>query len=205
MHTLHGPRVRYDDDPLAIQIFEANVVDSVNFPDGLKSLRPTPYVPRKMCKGPILPTACDVCCLRVNRHQPPARKRPDVGPALFVQSKIPARNRLRPVACDLHKSLSPPCPVGQIVRCGNVWPTLGPINLRLGISFMKLAHLIRSTHISVERHRVAVLVDGSVIELCHGTPPKIVVVIKNPDLRRKSALLECRSEMALHESHLVFL
>src|SRR5262249_6787340 len=159
-------------DLLPIRILEGNVIDSRNLSRGVQPPGPASYVPREVRKSPELSAARNFARLGVDRDHPPAGKRPDVGPALLIQGKIPPRDRLRPVARDLGKRLPPLRPVTQVIGCRYVRPAFSPIDLGIGIGLMKLAHLIGSAHISMERDCIRVLTDAGIVELGYGAAPK---------------------------------
>src|SRR3954468_11629987 len=91
----------------------------------------------------------------MNRHQASAGEWTDIRTSLVVQRQIPSSDRLTPVARDLRECLGPLCPVCGVIRGRVIGTTLSPINLRVGIRIVKLAHLLGRAHVSVERNRVA--------------------------------------------------
>src|SRR4029077_7296662 len=109
--------------------------------------------------------------LRVDRHHTATRERSNVWPALLVQSKIPSRDGLPPIAKDFCECLRPIGPVRGIVWSGIVRAAFGPIDLRIGISVVELAHLIRRSDIPMKGDCVTELVHSGIIELCHGPSP----------------------------------
>src|SRR5260370_39948036 len=88
----------------------------------------------------VLAAARDFLRLRVNRDKSTAGERADVRTALLIQRKIPARNRLAPVAQGSSKGAPPLGPIGGIARAGVIGTTLGPMHLSPGMCVMNPGH-----------------------------------------------------------------
>src|SRR5579862_7546977 len=102
----------------------------------------------------------------------------NVGPPFFVERKIPSGDRLAPVANRLGERLSPIRPICRIVGSRIVGTAFGPMQLRLGMCFVHLAHHVRRADISMKRDRIAKLAQAVIVEFANGAAPKVVVVVK---------------------------
>src|SRR5712671_3895474 len=136
-----------------------------------------------MRERPVLAAAGNFFRLRMNRNHTSAGERADIGPALLIEREIPASNRLAPVSQSPGKGAPPFCPIGGVVRTGVIWPALGPMHFGVGMSFTNLGNHADVTGIAVPSYCAGVLAHIRIVEFANDPAPKIVVVVKQPDLR----------------------
>lgn len=150
----------------------------------IDAVRTPPDKPGKVGKGAILSAVRNFLRFRVNRHQPAAIERSNIGPAFFVERKIPCCNGFTTVAKYLGEGLAPLCPAARVIlgRIGRT--TFRPVHLNVRIFVLYAFHPLGFADVTVPGNRVGVLANVARLEFPKRAPPQVVVVVYQRTIAR---------------------
>src|SRR5215469_4876906 len=143
----------------------------------------------------ILAAVGDFPCLGMDGHEAAAMKWTDIRAPALIEREVPRGNRTAAMAQDIGKRSTPKHPVGGVARFGVVGTAFGPIHFDIGICLLHAIDPLRLADISVPGDGIRILAHIRRLELAHGAPPQVVVVVDEPDLRLDALALEGRPQI----------
>src|ERR1043166_8138784 len=124
-----------------------------------------------MRQGPELAAIGNRLASRVDGKQAAAAKGPDVRAPVFVERKIPSRDRAATVAQNTGERAAPLCPVSSIVRSGIVRSAFCPVHSNFREFLLNSINPLRLTQVAMPSHSVSVFADIGNLKLGNSPAP----------------------------------